>query len=92
MMRGNWIGRAFMSDHIRRSLTAMKRKGGERTYAKMAGRLVYIYSGEHHAWWRVDGIGYTDDQSQAGIWEFEDAYRTTEHCGPEKRILFVGVY
>ena len=80
-----------MAEPIRRSLRAMKRKGGERTHAKMVGKAVSIWSGEHQGWWRDEGIGYTDDKAKAWVLPFEAAYRTTKHCGPEKRIIYVEV-
>lgn len=80
-----------MAEPISRSLRAMKRRGGERTKAKLSGKQVRIWSGEHHAWWRPEGEGYTDHKEAAGIWLFEDAYRRTDHCGPEKRIVYVEV-
>lgn len=73
---------------IRRRLTSIKRKGGERTIAKLAGAKVRIWSDEHCAWWRPNGIGYTGLPDFAGVWVFEDAYLETQHCGPEKKIIF----
>jgi hypothetical protein len=50
--------------------------------------IVLIYSGEHRAYWRPDGAGYTTDRDSAGRWWLEDAVRHTSHCGPEKKIEF----
>lgn len=47
---------------------------------------VFIWSGEHNAYWRTGGNGYTVRASKAGIWTREEAVRQTIHCGPEKRI------
>ena len=47
---------------------------------------VVIWSGEHGAFWRADGKGYTDDHTQAGIYTRADAESRTSHCGPEKQI------
>lgn len=52
------------------------------------GKLVRIYSGEHCAWWRHNGNGYTKDEEHAGKFSFEDAYRLTAHTGPEQRIQY----
>lgn len=56
--------------------------------AKHADRRVRIWSGEHGAYWRPNGAGYVSEQAGAGIYRFEEAYRSTRHCGPEKRIAF----
>lgn len=80
-----------MVEPITRSLKAMKRRGGERTKAKMAGKQVMIWSGEHHAFWRDGGCGYVEGKDGAWVLPFEDAFRTTNHCGPEKRIVYVEV-
>ncbi|MCW5722048.1 MAG: hypothetical protein KIS86_12985 [Devosia sp.] len=73
---------------MRRRLTSMKRKGGERTKVKFAGKLVRIWSGARGAWWRPGSCGYTNDIAQAGIYSFEDAWATSSHCGREKRIAY----
>lgn len=73
----------------RRLLTSMQRKGGERTRAKLAGTKVFIWSDEHRAYWRPGRAGYTTHQIAAGIYDFEDAWNSTRHCGPEKRIVFI---
>lgn len=73
---------------IRRHLTAMQRKGGERTRAKLAGKQVRIWSAEHRAWWRAERSGYTIHAEAAGLYPFEEAWAATSHCGPEKRIVF----
>lgn len=73
---------------MRRKLQSMLRKGGERTKAKFEGATVRIWSGEHAAWWRAEGVGYTGDVKQAGLYSFEDAWSWSSHCGPEKRISY----
>jgi hypothetical protein len=47
---------------------------------------VVIWSGEHQAWWREGGSGYTDKIEEAGIWAAQIAWKRILHCGPEKRI------
>lgn len=62
-------------------------KGRERWLSKR----VSIWSREHHAWWRPNGCGYTTKAEEAGTWSFADAYDTTKHCGPEKKIVYYAV-
>ena len=52
---------------------------------------IRIYSAEHQAFWRGSGNGYTDDATVSDIWDCVVAFERTKHCGPEKRIQFVGV-
>lgn len=52
----------------------------------MAGEEVFIWSGEHGAYWRENGCGYTTQRSAAGRYSRADAEARTSHCGPEKRI------
>jgi hypothetical protein len=73
---------------MRRQLAPLQRRGGERGRAKLAGKRVRIWSDEHRAWWRRDCCGYTVHAEAAGIYAFEDAWQATNHCGPEKRIVF----
>ncbi len=51
-------------------------------------QLVHIYSGDRSAYWRKDGLGYTDDIDMAGIYEFKDALKSSFSCGSEKRIQY----
>lgn len=52
------------------------------------GQVVVIWSGEHEAWWRANGGGYTTVEAEAGLYSFEDAWRRSQHCGPEKCIQY----
>ena len=45
-----------------------------------------IYSKEHGSWWRKDASGYTNDIMDAWKITFEDAFKRTMHCDPEKGI------
>ncbi len=56
--------------------------------AKWSGKRVRIYSNEHEAYWRENGAGYTTDGLESGVYLFEDAWKRTAHCGPEKRITY----
>jgi len=73
---------------MKRCLSSMQRKGGEKTRALLARKQVRIWSDEHRAWWRAECCGYTIHGEAAGIYAFEDAWAATSHCGPEKRIVF----
>lgn len=66
----------------------MKRRGGDKTRAKMAGKTVRIWSDEHRAYWGPDYAGYTTLKANAGVFSFEAAWLHTNHCGPEKKIIF----
>ncbi len=50
------------------------------------GKTVYILSDGWY--WRPDSCGYTSDGLEAGKYDFEDAWKCTSHCGPEKRIVY----
>ena len=51
--------------------------------------LVKIYSNEHKAFWRGKGNGYTLKPEESDTWTCEEAFKRTQHCGPEKQIQFV---
>lgn len=72
----------------RRQLTSIKRKGGERTKAKLVGQMVRIWSDEHRAWWRPNRSGYTTIIEAAGVYTFEDAFAASGHCCPMKKIIY----
>ena len=55
----------------------------------LAGKQVWIWSGEHHAWWRENRCGYVDEIRGAGVYDFAEAFRATSHCGPEKKIRYI---
>jgi len=57
-------------------------------YRAWKGKDVVIWSGQWESYWRPDGFGYTKDLDQAGIWTFEQAFKRTCGCGPEKRIEY----
>jgi hypothetical protein len=49
---------------------------------------VLIRSSQWGSYWRPNGSGYTERKSDAGVYDFEDAFLSTRHCGPEKGIYF----
>lgn len=67
-------------------LERIKRWAGIRR--KWEGRKVCIYSTEHRAYWRPNGSGYTAIESEAGVYDFHDALRRTQHCDSSKGIHF----
>jgi hypothetical protein len=75
------------------TLNGIQRRGlaNWRARDKWLNRRVSIWSREHTAWWQPGGHGYTDKAEEAGTWDFADAYETTKHCGPEKKIVFYAV-
>jgi hypothetical protein len=70
-------------------LEQIKSGSAPRKQENFAGRPVRIWSDERGAWWRAHARGYTSDPDQAGVYDFEQAYQSISHCGPEKRIAFV---
>lgn len=58
---------------------------------RFEGKRVRIWSGQWQSWWRPEGNGYTNLLVEAGVYTFEDAWRRSSHCGPEKRISYVVV-
>ena len=48
--------------------------------------LVYIWSGEHNAYWRPDSAGYTVRIQSAGLYSRAEAERILASAGPEKRL------
>jgi hypothetical protein len=79
-----------MSEIKRVTLFGIKRRGLARWKARewWCRQTVAIWSHEHTAWWRHNGMGYTDDPEQAWSVDFPTAYEHTKHCGPEKHIVF----
>ena len=48
--------------------------------------LVYIWSGEHGAYWREGGHGYTTVKEKAGVFTYAYASRFTGRSYADKRI------
>lgn len=55
--------------------------------ADWSGRLVHIQS--DNGIWCPEGRGYTNNLVDAWKVDFETAYRSTRHCGPEKRVRYL---
>lgn len=53
------------------------------------GKGVYIWSGQWGTYWRENAAGYTSRIYEAGIYEAEEAWKYTSHCGLEKAIKFI---
>jgi hypothetical protein len=49
---------------------------------------VFIRSSQWGMYWRANGSGYTERKSEAGIYDFNEAFLSTRHCGREKGIYF----
>jgi hypothetical protein len=75
---------------MRLTLNGINRKGPQQTvaYWLLVGEKVRIWSREHQMYWRPNAQGYTGEPSAAGVYDFEDAYKRTKHCGPEKMIEY----
>lgn len=54
----------------------------------LEGKFVRIFSYEHGCYWRQNSAGYTYRLEAAGIYTFDEAFKTTHSCGPEKGISF----
>jgi hypothetical protein len=71
------------------TLNGIKRRGADWKARDWWNRQqVRIWSAEHRAWWRDEGHGYTIKMAEAWIVDFPTAYDHTEHCGPEKQIVY----
>jgi hypothetical protein len=73
------------------TLNGINRRGGPQQTVKfwlLVGERVRIWSQEHQSYWRANAQGYTRELAAAGIYDFEDAYARTKHCGPEKMIHY----
>lgn len=53
---------------------------------------VHIYSGEHRAYWRESGHGYTTALAESWTLPLEEAIRQTSHCDPSKKIEFHSLF
>lgn len=71
---------------MRRTLVGMKRNPGIKE--KFKGKKVRIWSGQWRQWWRPGANGYSPLAEEAGIYEFDDAWDKSAHCGPEKKISY----
>lgn len=52
---------------------------------------VRIWSNEWKQWWKPKAQGYSPDIKDAGIYDAKDAFRRVRHCGPEKKIVLIGL-
>ena len=73
---------------MRLTLKAVQQGRAPRMFEKFKECKVLIWSAQWRAWWRAESSGYTSDPTSAGVYDFDDAYRRTRHCGPEKRIEY----
>ncbi len=72
---------------MKRTLNGMKRHPNIRE--RFAGKSVRIWSDQWKQWWRPDANGYTPEIAEAGVYDFEDAWNRSHHCGPGKKIVYV---
>lgn len=71
----------------RETLERLKRWPGLRD--KFKGKVVMIYSGEHHGFWRNGLCGYVEIGSPgAATMSLDAAFEVTKHCCPKKKIEF----
>jgi hypothetical protein len=59
-------------------------------WPQLMGRFpkVRIYSAQWSAYWRGTGNGYTEHPEASHVWDIQEAFEQTRHCGPEKLIQF----
>ena len=71
------------------ALSSVRRYGRDGRKARLFARgNVRIWSQEHGAYWRPGRCGYTRHPEEAGVYSFDDALASTDHCGPEKGIYY----
>jgi hypothetical protein len=76
---------------MRLTLKAIQQGRAPKAFERFKGRKVLIWSAQWLAWWRPESAGYTSAINDAGIYDFDDAYKRTLHCGPEKRIEYITI-
>jgi len=66
----------------------LETKDQKKYLKKYESRNVYIYSGQHSAYWRSGRCGYVFEVAGAGVYTLAEAIAATENSGPEKLISF----
>ena len=65
-------------------------RGDPRIQAKLVGSKICIYTRQTMMWWRSHSWGYTGLFSDAGVYDFEDAFRRVAHL-PSNGLEFIVV-
>lgn len=78
----------FTLESLGKCFTLESLKKDPESKKQLEGKNVLIWCGEHAAWFRPFAAGYTTNKSNVGVYVFEDAWKRTYHCGPEKDIQY----
>lgn len=73
-------------DDLTRSSPLRYRDIAVQIFSDRQQETVLIWSGEHDAFWREGGQGYTADPEKAGRWSRGDAEKEIRHCDPGKQL------
>lgn len=67
----------------------LKTVPGQRYWEKNSQRPYFICS--DNGFWRRESKGYSDNPHHYGVYSLTEAYKATQHCGPEKEVRYIPV-